>query len=181
MPRLRRGVQRAGARAALFQRLRDAPGALEPLHRRARDLRVAPPERPAAARVRGRAPAARLRLWFPNGIVPLSSKERLTLWNVESDRFLGRFIESVEAGGADDAAGFVVNGEECAAGGERVAEENFEDFFLVAVGIGVLFPDEGVGADREEGVEIGGSERPEVEELAGEGGLEVEGHFLVAV
>ena len=94
--------------------------------------------------------------------------------------FAFRFIESVEAGGADDAAGFVVNGEECAAGGERVAEENFEDFFLVAVGIGVLFPDEGVGADREEGVEIGGSERPEVEELAGEGGLEVEGHFLVA-
>ena len=34
-------------RAALLQRLRPAPGALQPVHRRARDLRVAPAERQA--------------------------------------------------------------------------------------------------------------------------------------
>ena len=90
--------------------------------------------------------------------------------------FTFRFIESVEAGGADDAAGLVVDGDEGATRGESIAEENLEDFFFVAVGVGMLFPDEGVGGDREEGVEIGGSERPDVEELAGEGGLEVERH-----
>ena len=47
-------------RAALLQRLRRAAGALEPVHRRRRDLRLAPAERPAAARLRGRAPDARL-------------------------------------------------------------------------------------------------------------------------
>ena len=46
---------------ALLQRLRHAPGALEPLHRRARDLRLAAAQRPAAADLRGRAAAARLR------------------------------------------------------------------------------------------------------------------------
>ena len=55
------GLRRAGGRAALLQRLRPAPGALEPLHRRARDLRLAPAERPRAGRLRGRRPAARLR------------------------------------------------------------------------------------------------------------------------
>ena len=61
VPALRRGLRRARGRAALLQRLRPAPGALEPLHRRARDLRLAPAERPRAGRLRGRRPAARLR------------------------------------------------------------------------------------------------------------------------
>ena len=55
------GLRHPDGRAALLQRLRDAAGAVEPVHRRARDLRVAVPERPAAGDLRGRAPAARLR------------------------------------------------------------------------------------------------------------------------
>jgi replicative DNA helicase len=46
------------------------------------------------------APATRIRLWFPNGIVPISSKKHLARWNSGADRFLGRFIESVEPAGA---------------------------------------------------------------------------------
>jgi replicative DNA helicase len=45
------------------------------------------------------APATRIRMWFANGIVPVSSKKHLAKWNVESDRFVGRFIESVEPAG----------------------------------------------------------------------------------
>jgi replicative DNA helicase len=45
------------------------------------------------------APASRIRIWFPNGIVPVSSNKHLARWNHESDRFLGRFIESVEPAG----------------------------------------------------------------------------------
>ena len=44
-----------------FQRLRPRPGALQPLHRRARDLRLAPAQRPAADDLRGRPAAPRLR------------------------------------------------------------------------------------------------------------------------
>ena len=47
--------------AALLQRLRPAPGALEPLHRRARDLRARLLNGQRAAGLRGRRPAARLR------------------------------------------------------------------------------------------------------------------------
>ena len=57
-PRLRHPHRRA----ALLQRVRHAAGALEPVHRRARDLRGALPQRPPAARERGRAAAARLRV-----------------------------------------------------------------------------------------------------------------------
>jgi replicative DNA helicase len=42
------------------------------------------------------APATCIRIWFPNGFVPVTSKKHLERWNGESDRFLGRFIESVE-------------------------------------------------------------------------------------
>src|SRR5687768_17109398 len=48
--------------AALLQRVRHPPVALEPLHRRPRDLRLAPAERQRAAHLRGRAAAPRLRL-----------------------------------------------------------------------------------------------------------------------
>ena len=57
----RRGLRDPDGRAALLQRLRHAAGAVEPVHRRARDLRVAPAQRPAAADLRRRAAAARLR------------------------------------------------------------------------------------------------------------------------
>lgn len=48
-------------RAAFLQRLRGAPGALQSLHGRDGDLRRAPSQQAAAARIRGRASAARLR------------------------------------------------------------------------------------------------------------------------
>ena len=41
-------------------------------------------------------PAVRVRLWFPNGIVPVSSKKHVARWDTTADRFVGRFIESVE-------------------------------------------------------------------------------------
>jgi replicative DNA helicase len=41
-------------------------------------------------------PAFRLRIWFPNGIVPITSKRHLERWNARPDRFPGRFIESVQ-------------------------------------------------------------------------------------
>jgi replicative DNA helicase len=45
-------------------------------------------------------PAVRIRFWFPNGIVPVSSKKHLARWNSGADGFVDRFIESVEAAGA---------------------------------------------------------------------------------
>ncbi len=45
------------------------------------------------------AVSMRMRFWFPNGIVPVSSRKHLARWNMESDRFVGRFIESVEPAG----------------------------------------------------------------------------------
>jgi replicative DNA helicase len=45
------------------------------------------------------AAASRIRASFPNEIVPVSSKKHLARWNLEADRFLGRFIESVEPAG----------------------------------------------------------------------------------
>ena len=47
-------------RAALLQRLRPRPGALEPVHGRRGDLRLAPAERPPAGHLRGRRAVARL-------------------------------------------------------------------------------------------------------------------------
>src|SRR5918912_2961139 len=62
VPDLGRELRRPDGRAALLQRLRAAAGALEPVYRRARDLRGAPFERQAAARLRGQRAAARLRV-----------------------------------------------------------------------------------------------------------------------
>ena len=61
VPRRGRGVRDPGRRAALLQRLRAAPGALESVHRRGGDLLVAAAQPPAAARLRGRPADARLR------------------------------------------------------------------------------------------------------------------------
>ena len=47
--------------AALLQRLRPGPGAVQPVYGRGRDLRLAADERPAAADLRGRPAVARLR------------------------------------------------------------------------------------------------------------------------
>ena len=60
MPRHRRGLRHSRRRAALLQRLRPRPGAVEPVHGRRGDLRVAPAQRAPAGRLRGRHPVARL-------------------------------------------------------------------------------------------------------------------------
>ena len=60
LPRRRRAYGIPDSRAAVLQCLRARAGALEPVHRRRGDLRVAAAERASADRVRGRAPVARL-------------------------------------------------------------------------------------------------------------------------
>ncbi len=57
----RAGLRHGRRGAAAVERLRPRPGALEPLHRRARDLRLAAAQRPAADDLRGRPAAPRLR------------------------------------------------------------------------------------------------------------------------
>jgi replicative DNA helicase len=42
------------------------------------------------------AKSTRIRLWFPNGLVPIASKKHLARWTHGATRFVGRFIESVE-------------------------------------------------------------------------------------
>ncbi|HET7786068.1 MAG TPA: replicative DNA helicase [Myxococcales bacterium] len=42
------------------------------------------------------APATRLRFWFANGIVPVSSEKHLSRWRTGPGKFVGRFIESAE-------------------------------------------------------------------------------------
>ena len=42
----------------------------------------------------------RIRLWFPNGIVPVSSKKHLSRWTAAADGFAGRYVESVEPAGS---------------------------------------------------------------------------------
>ena len=54
LPQRRRRVRHPDRGAPLLQRVRAAPGALEPVHRRRRDLLVAAAERPRAADLRGR-------------------------------------------------------------------------------------------------------------------------------
>ena len=61
VPDDRRGVRDPDGRAAVLQRVRHAPGAVESVHRRAGDLRGAAAEPAAAADLRGRPAAARLR------------------------------------------------------------------------------------------------------------------------
>ena len=60
VPRHRRGLRDPDGRPALLQRLRPGPGALEPVHRRRGDLRLAPAQRPPAGHLRGRRAVARL-------------------------------------------------------------------------------------------------------------------------
>ena len=60
VPRHRRRLRHPDRGAALLQRLRPGPGALEPVHRRRGDLRLAPAERSSAGHLRGRRAVARL-------------------------------------------------------------------------------------------------------------------------
>jgi hypothetical protein len=59
---------------------------------------------------------------------------------------------------------------------ERLAEEGLEHARLVAVGVGMLLPDERIGGDRIQVLEVVGPERPQRQTLAAQDGLEVEGH-----
>ena len=45
------------------------------------------------------SPALRLRIVFPNGIVPVTSKKHRAAWDSGADGFAGRFIEAVEPSG----------------------------------------------------------------------------------
>ena len=60
-PDARARLRHGGRGAAPVERLRAGPGAFQPLHRRAGDLRLAHPQRPGADDLRGRRAAARLR------------------------------------------------------------------------------------------------------------------------
>jgi hypothetical protein len=62
VPHDRARLRHPHRRAPLLQRVRSAPGALQPLHGRPRDLRGAAPERQPPADLRGRTTAPRLRL-----------------------------------------------------------------------------------------------------------------------
>jgi replicative DNA helicase len=57
-------------------------------------------------------PAVRVRLWFPNGIVPISSKKHLARWNSGAERLDGRFVESVEAVGAKPCQCILIESED---------------------------------------------------------------------
>jgi replicative DNA helicase len=56
--------------------------------------------------------AMRIRLWFPNGLVPVSSKKHLARWNRGTTRFLGRFIEAVEEAGSKPCQCILVESED---------------------------------------------------------------------
>ena len=60
VPRDRRRLRHPGGRAALLQRLWPGPGALEPVHGRGCDLRLAPAQPARAGDLRGRRAVARL-------------------------------------------------------------------------------------------------------------------------
>jgi hypothetical protein len=59
----------------------------------------------------------------------------------------------------------------------RFTEEGPELVFLIPLG-GMLLPDEGIRGHREEGIDIVGAQRPELEERAFQRGLEFEGHSM---
>jgi replicative DNA helicase len=57
-------------------------------------------------------PAVRVRLWFPNGIVPVSSKKHLSRWNAAAEGFSGRFIESVQPAGSKPCQCILIDGDD---------------------------------------------------------------------
>jgi len=61
-------------------------------------------------------------------------------------------------------------------GFQRLTVESPEDLLPVAVFDGMLFPDEGIGGNRVEGMKVLRPKRPELEKLAFQYGLQIEGH-----
>jgi replicative DNA helicase len=62
--------------------------------------------------VREGAESIRIRLWFPNGLVPVASKKHLARWTAGATRFLGRFIESVEPIGTKPCQCILIDSED---------------------------------------------------------------------
>ncbi|MFL5456370.1 MAG: replicative DNA helicase [Myxococcales bacterium] len=59
-----------------------------------------------------RGQLAKLRVYFPNGIVPVSSKKHLSRWNDGADASPGRFIESVERAGEKECQCLLVDADD---------------------------------------------------------------------
>ena len=87
-------------------------------------------------------------------------------------------IVTVEPRRPDDPALLCLAGHQCTPRSQRLAEEDPELIFFVAVVIGMLLPDERVSSDREKLVEIGGSKRPQFKELTCQHWLQIEVHDI---
>jgi hypothetical protein len=82
----------------------------------------------------------------------------------------------MESGGADDLAARPIDSDESAVGTERFLEERAEGRLLAAIAFRVLLPDQRIGRNAEQGVEIARLQRPELQEFAVKNGLGVERH-----
>ena len=90
-----------------------------------------------------------------------------------------RLIVAVEARRSDDQAVGAIDDDQRAAGGQRLVEERAEDLDLVAVAGRVLLPDQRVGGDGVERLPVVGAERAQLQALALQHRLGVEGHALL--
>ena len=82
----------------------------------------------------------------------------------------------MESRGPDDFPGPGVDREQRPARCQGFAKEYRELRLGVTIRLGMLLPDERVGRNGVQGREIIGAQRPEGEECAMEGGLEIKGH-----
>src|ERR1700689_536362 len=82
----------------------------------------------------------------------------------------------MESRRADDAAIFGIDGDQCSAGVQGFAEKCPENFFLVTILGGMLFPDERIGGCGVKAIKIFGSKGPEFQEFAFQEWLEIYGH-----
>jgi hypothetical protein len=85
-------------------------------------------------------------------------------------------VEPVEARRSDNLASVRVNGDERSAALQRFAEESIEDLFLITLFDRMLLPDERIRGYGEEAIKILGSQRPELQEVALQDGLQIEVH-----
>ena len=92
-----------------------------------------------------------------------------------------RLIVAVKPRRSDDQAVGAIDDDERAAAGERLVEEGAEDLELVAVAGRVLFPDQRIGGDRVERLPVVGPQRAQLEALALQDRLRVEGHGYSSV
>jgi hypothetical protein len=90
--------------------------------------------------------------------------------------FASSGVVAVEARHADHVTSLRVEGHERSPGGKLLVEEDPEDVFPVAIADGMLLPDRGIGRDGEQRREVLRSERPQLEQIAGQHRLQVERH-----